>query len=78
MGVYKDGVLEKSTVVNDIFVDNFNTAPENTGGYTSWINVNNERQNMNTHNIFKSDLLDNNQEENKWCCAAETSAELYR
>ena len=51
---------------------------EITGGDASWINGNIERHNRSIHNMVKSGLLDSNQHENKWCCAAETSAEIHK
>ena len=51
---------------------------ETTGGYASWINGKNERHNRIVHNMIRSGLIDSNQHESKWFCAAEKSAELYR
>ena len=50
---------------------------ENTGGNASLINGKNERHNRSIHVIVRSDLADSNQHEKIWCCAAETSAEVY-
>ena len=49
-----------------------------SGGYASWINGNNVRHNRSMHNMVREGLIDSNQHEKKWCCAAEKSDELYR
>ena len=51
---------------------------ENTGGDSSWINVNNERHNIIIHNMVIAGLLDSNQHENKWCCTEDKSVEIHR
>ena len=48
-----------------------------TGGDSSWTNGKNERHIRSTHNMVRTGLLDSNQHENKWCCAAEISAEVH-
>ena len=50
---------------------------ENTGGNASWLNVNNERNNIVIHNMVIVGLTDSNKHENKWCCTDKTSSELY-
>ena len=75
--VDEDGSLVKSTDVTNLLVDYFRMSMESTGGDASWINVNNERHNKSIHKMFRAGLIDSNQHENKWCCAAETSAEVY-
>ena len=51
---------------------------ETTGGDAYWISIKNERHNRRIHNMVRAGLLDSNKHENKWCCAAETSAEVHR
>ena len=51
---------------------------ENNGGDASWIDGNNERHNRIIQKMAISDLLQSNQHENIWCCAADTSGELHR
>ena len=74
MKVDEDGVLENSIDVTNLIVDYFNVSMETTGGDVLWINVNNTIHNRRIHNMVRSGLLDINQHENKWCCAAKTSA----
>ena len=50
---------------------------ETTGSDASWTNGNNERQKISIHNMVRSVLIDGNQHENKWWCAAEKSAEVH-
>ena len=50
---------------------------ETTCGDESWLNGNNEIHNRSIHNIVRAGLLDSNQNENKWCCAEEISAEVH-
>ena len=50
---------------------------ETTGGDTYWINGKNKEQNRSIHNMVKVGITDSNQHENKWFCAAETSAEVH-
>ena len=49
-----------------------------TGGDAYWLNGKNERHNKSIHNMLRSGLLESNQHANKWCCAADTSAEFHR
>ena len=62
-----DGDLENSTFVNYLIVDEFNISMENTGGDTSWFNVNIEQHKIIVHNMVRSGLLYSKQLENKWC-----------
>ena len=51
---------------------------ETTGGDLYWLNINNERHNRIIHNMVIASLLDSNKHKNKFCCAAEISAEVHR
>ena len=51
---------------------------ETTGGDAYWIDGKNERHNRIIHNMVRSVLININQHTIKWCCAEETSAEVYR
>ena len=51
---------------------------KNTGGNASWLNGKNEIHNRNIHNMVRAALLDSNQHENKFCCAAEISSEIQK
>ena len=73
MRVYEDGALENSTDVTNLLIDDFNISMETTGGDVSWLNINNEQHNRSIHSMVIAGLLNRNQHENKWCCAAETS-----
>ena len=70
--------MENSTDITNLLIDEFEISMETPGGDTSWINGNNERHNRSIHNMVIAGLLDSNKHENKWCCAAETSAEVHR
>ena len=50
---------------------------ETTGGYASWPDCTNERNIRSIHNIIREGLLDINNHENKWCCAAEKSSVFH-
>ena len=50
--------LAKSTDVTNSFVDEFKISMETTGGYSYWLNGNNERHNRSIHNMVISVLLD--------------------
>ena len=71
--VYEDGALEKSTDVTNLLVDEFKTSMENTGGDASLPNIKNEKHNKIIHNMVREGLIECNQHEKNWCCAAETS-----
>ena len=75
--VDKDGALENSTYVANLLVDKFIIVMKTTGDDASKINGKNELHNRIKIKVI-SGLLDSNQHENKWCCAEETLAELYR
>ena len=49
---------------------------ETTGGYASYLNVNNETHNISIDKMVRSGLYCSNQHE-KWCCEEKTSAEVY-
>ena len=66
MRVYEYGVLENSTDVTNLLVDELNVSMETTGGDTLWINGNNVRHNISIHNMVRSVILDINQPEKKW------------
>ena len=51
---------------------------ETTGGDVYCLNGNNERHNRSIHNMVRAVILDSNKQENKWFCAAQTSAEVHR
>ena len=71
MIVDEDGDLEKSAYVTNLIVDDFSIYMENTGGDASWLKGKNEIHNIRIHLMGREGLLDCNQNENKWCCAAE-------
>ena len=50
--------LEKSTDTTNLIVDDFKISMETTGGDASWINGNNERDNIIINNMIISVLLD--------------------
>ena len=66
MNITLDNVLEKSTYVNKLIVDEFKISMENTGGDTLLLNGKNEIHNR-----------DSNKNANKWCWVSETSSELH-
>ena len=51
---------------------------ETTGGDASWLNGKNEIHNRSIHNMVREALLDSDQHENKWFCAAEISSNFHR
>ena len=70
--------MTKSADVNNLIVEKISITMKTSGGYASWINGNNVRHNRSMHNMVREGLIDSNQHEKKWCCAAEKSDELYR
>ena len=76
--VDKDSALENSKYVTYLLVDEFRISMETSGGDISWINRKNERHNRSINYMVSKALLDSDQHENKWCCAAEISAEVHR
>ena len=74
MGVHEDVTLANSTDVTNLLVYEFNVSMETTSGDALWINDNNERHDRIIHNMVIAGLIYGNQHENKWFCAAETSA----
>ena len=76
--VDEDSVLANSKDITNLLVDDFKISMETNSGDASWINIRNERHNRSIHNAVIADLLDIDQHENKWCCAAEISAESDR
>ena len=76
--VDEDIALASSTDVTNLLVDEFKISVETTGGDAYGINGKNGRYNRSIQNMVISDLLDINQHGNKWCCAAEISAEVHK
>ena len=74
--VDEDDTLEKPSDVTDILVDKFNIALDTTGGDASWLNGKNKLHNRIIYKMVISCLIVSNQNENKWCCASETYAEV--
>ena len=76
--VYQNGALEKSIDFTNLLVDEFKISMKDTGGDASWLNGKNEIHNRIINSMVISVLSDINQHANKWCYAAETSAEVHR
>ena len=70
--------LANSTDVTNLLVDEFKISMETTSGDASLLDGNNERQKISIQNMLRAYILDSNQNENKWCCAARISAEVHR
>ena len=70
--------LANSTDVTNLLVDEFKISMETTSGDASLLDENNERQKISIQNMLRAYILDSNQTENKWCCAARISAEVHR
>ena len=64
--------------MTDLFVDEFNITLETTGGDSSRLNGEYKFHNISVHKMFISALVGINQHAKKWCCASETSDEVYR
>ena len=60
MRVDGGGILENSTDVTKILVDDFKIAMKTTGGDASWQNGKNELHNITIQNIRRGGLLDSN------------------
>ena len=76
MIVDEDGVLENSTDVTNLLVDDFRISVETTGGDASWINENNEKHNISIHNIVRAGLIDSNQHGKIVMCSRKISRSL--
>ena len=76
--VDKNSALENSTDVTNLLIGEFKTSMETTCGYAYYLKRKNERHNRSIHNMLRVGLLDSNKHGLKWCCAAETSAEVHR
>ena len=71
------GALANSKHVTNLLVDDFNMSIENNGSNESYINGKIERHNRSINNMVRAGIIGSNKNGKKWCCAAETSAEVY-
>ena len=72
----EDGALARSSEFTSMLLDEYRITLQTTGGFASWLNSKNERQNQTIHNMTRAGIIDGEVEDDKWCCGAEPAAEV--